>query len=139
MAGSRPLSVVAAGTVGPGAERAVSRRKPPAAPRHLDARLKRRWRSLWAENGDLLDPVVDVPACERLFDLYTMLGRPSLSANEYVRVAAEARQLEDRVGGSPRARLTLAAAIEAAGGGGLPGPAGANLDDLVDEANEAGG
>jgi len=148
VAGSRPLSVVQPGTVGPAPGR--RRRSAPRPPAYLNDRLAKRWRALWRECGDLLNPVIDAPTVERLFDLYDMLdgdhgsgtlpgaSRTPLSPTTYCKVAAEARALEDRIGATPRARLTLAAAIEAARSGaaaegGKGGQAG--LDDLVDEVN----
>jgi hypothetical protein len=80
-----------------------------------------------------------LPSVERLFDLYTMVGPdrdPELSPMNYAKLCGEARQLEDRIGATPRARLTLAAAISAARGDGPEAaPRVAGLDDLVAEAN----
>ncbi|MGW4426368.1 phage terminase small subunit [Streptosporangium sp. NPDC004631] len=100
----------------------------PEPPSYLLAVTKRRWEAYWASPvAALADAVSDLPALERLFWLYDDLERSRRSVraqghmiegskgqavmNPLLRhmqtQAAEVRQLEDRFGLSPRARLSL--------------------------------
>lgn len=100
----------------------------PEPPSYLLAVTKRRWEAYWASPvAKLVDEVSDLPALERLFWLYDDLERSRRSVraqghmiegskgqavmNPLLRhmqtQAAEVRQLEDRFGLSPRARLSL--------------------------------
>ncbi|WP_426568104.1 P27 family phage terminase small subunit [Streptomyces canus] len=102
--------------------------KPPAPPTGLLKRTRERWADYWASPvAKLADPISDLPALERLFALYDDLERSNASVkktghmvtgsqgqavlNPLLRhiqqTQAEVRQLEDRFGLSPRARLSL--------------------------------
>ena len=100
----------------------------PLSPAGLLKTTRNRWDAYWASPvAKLADPVSDLPALERLFRLYDDLERSHQSVrkaghmvegsqgqavmNPLLRhmqtVMAEVRQLEDRFGLSPRARLGL--------------------------------
>ncbi|GAA3550737.1 hypothetical protein GCM10022419_033760 [Nonomuraea rosea] len=115
--------------VGPGLESpAEAEGGPPAAPEYLLPATAERWASYWTSPvAKLVDAVSDLPALERLFWLYDDLERSRKAVAETGHVitgskgqqvmnpllrhmqtqAAETRQLEDRFGLSPRARLSL--------------------------------
>jgi P27 family predicted phage terminase small subunit len=101
---------------------------PPAAPAGLLKTTRDRWTAYWKSPvAKLADPVSDLPALERLYRLYDDLERShravkatghmiegskeQLVMNPLLRhmqtEMAEIRQLEDRFGLSPRARLGL--------------------------------
>ncbi|MEU3899748.1 P27 family phage terminase small subunit [Streptomyces sp. NPDC045251] len=112
--------------------------KPPAPPAGLLKSVRDRWTAYWESPvAQLADPVSDLPALERLYRLYDDLERSHSAVHKQghmVRgyrdqtvmnpllkhmqlVQAEVRQLEDRFGLSPRARLSLGVTLgEAAKG-----------------------
>jgi P27 family predicted phage terminase small subunit len=131
--------------VGPGAESDV-----PAAPAGLLKRTRDRWAAYWAAPvANLVDPVSDLPALERLFILYDDLDRSQASVRKQGHMVtgsqgqavlnpllrhiqatqAEVRQLEDRFGLSPRARLSLGVTL---------GEAAKSLADLNAEFTAGG-
>jgi P27 family predicted phage terminase small subunit len=99
----------------------------PSAPDGVGERTERQWLAYWSSPvAKLVDPVSDLPALERLFLLYddchqfreSIRKHPMLEGsqgqmvrNPFVKdlkdAQAEIRQLEDRFGLSPRARLGL--------------------------------
>lgn len=121
---AKPLELV-----GPALEQpAVVEGGPPAAPDYLLPVTVARWAAYWkAPVAKLVDAVSDLPALERLFWLYDDLERSRQAVADTGHViegskgqtvmnpllrhmqaqAAETRQLEDRFGLSPRARLSL--------------------------------
>nr|SAP16271.1 hypothetical protein BN4615_P10934 [Nonomuraea gerenzanensis] len=124
---------------------------PPPAPDYLLPATKDRWASYWTSPvAKLVDAVSDLPALERLFWLYDDLERSRQAVAETGHVitgskgqqvmnpllrhmqtqAAETRQLEDRFGLSPRARLSLNLTL---------GQAAQSLADLNGPFMEAGG
>jgi P27 family predicted phage terminase small subunit len=101
---------------------------PPSPPAGLLKTTRDRWAAYWSSPvANLADPVSDLPALERLYRLYDDLERShravkatghmiegskeQLVMNPLLRhmqtEMAEIRQLEDRFGLSPRARLSL--------------------------------
>lgn len=111
--------------VAPGVEAAMEVPQPPGG---LLKRTRDRWAAYWESPvAKLADPVSDLTALERLFRLYDDLERGNATVakqghmvtgsqgqavmNPLLRhmqsVMAEVRQLEDRFGLSPRARLSL--------------------------------
>lgn len=101
---------------------------PPSAPANLLKTTRDRWVAYWSSPvAGLADPVSDLPALERLYRLYDDLERSHRAVratghmvegskgqtvmNPLLRhmqtEMAEIRQLEDRFGLSPRARLGL--------------------------------
>ncbi|GAB2714484.1 P27 family phage terminase small subunit [Streptomyces bullii] len=107
---------------------AVEVPEPPAPPAGLLKRTRDRWAEYWASPvAKLADPVSDLPALERLFVLYDDLERSNAAVKKtghmvtgsqgqavlnpllrHIQVTqGEVRQLEDRFGLSPRARLSL--------------------------------
>lgn len=122
----------------------------PGPPEWLTGPLADAWRGLWCSPvAQLLDPVSDRPAVERLFRLYLVGERlderlAAVAAGEVddvsleqaaaarVRVASECRLLEGQLGLSPRSRLALGLALLA----GRRGGGGADLDALADEVND---
>lgn len=116
---AKDLAVVTPGLAAPGM---------PPPPSGLLKLTRERWAAFWASPvAKLADPVSDLPALERLFRLYDDLERSHATVrreghmvrgsqgqavmNPLLRhmqaVQAEVRQLEDRFGLSPRARLSL--------------------------------
>lgn len=110
------------------AEAAVGVPEPPAPPAGMLKVTRARWVDYWASPvAKLADPVSDLPALERLFRLYDDLERSNAAVkksghmvpgsqgqavlNPLLRhiqaTQAEVRQMEDRFGLSPRARLSL--------------------------------
>jgi P27 family predicted phage terminase small subunit len=102
--------------------------EPPTSPAGLLKTTRDRWAAYWfSPVAKLADPVSDLPALERLYRLYDDLERShravkatghmiegskeQLVMNPLLRhmqtEMAEIRQLEDRFGLSPRARLSL--------------------------------
>lgn len=99
----------------------------PDAPAGLLKKTSERWRAFWSSPvAALVDRTSDMPALERLFELYDDCDRyrqairknPMVTGsqgqmvrNPFVKdlkdAQAEVRQLEDRFGLSPRARLAL--------------------------------
>lgn len=100
----------------------------PTPPAGLLKRTRDRWTDYWSSPvAKLADPVSDLPALERLFALYDDLERSNAAVKKrghmvtgsqgqavlnpllrHIQVTqAEVRQLEDRFGLSPRARLSL--------------------------------
>lgn len=100
----------------------------PEAPDYLLPVTRERWDTYWTSPvAKLVDAVSDLPALERLFWLYDDLERSRQAVREQGHMiegskgqtvmnpllrhmqsqAAETRQLEDRFGLSPRARLSL--------------------------------
>lgn len=99
----------------------------PPAPDGVGERTAQQWQGFWSSPvAKLVDPVSDLPALERLFLLYddchqfreSIRKHPmvegsqgQLVRNPFVKdlkdAQAEIRQLEDRFGLSPRARLGL--------------------------------
>lgn len=100
----------------------------PPAPTYLLQVTKKRWVAYWSTPvAALVDAVSDLPALERLFWLYDDLERSRRAVRQLGHVIAgsqgqtvlnpllrhmqtimgEIRQLEDRFGLSPRARLSL--------------------------------
>lgn len=122
----------------------------PDPPAGLSGALRAAWDGLWRSPvAQLLDPVSDRPAVERLFRLYLVGERlderlAAVAAGEVddvsleqaaaarVRVASECRLLEGQLGLSPRSRLALGLALLA----GRRGGGGADLDALADEVND---
>ncbi|MEV4173994.1 P27 family phage terminase small subunit [Nonomuraea sp. NPDC049709] len=123
----------------------------PAAPDYLLPMTKERWATYWTSPvAKLVDAVSDLPALERLFWLYDDLERSRQAVAETGHVikgskgqtvmnpllrhmqtqAAETRQLEDRFGLSPRARLSLNLTL---------GQAAQSLADLNAPFLDAGG
>jgi P27 family predicted phage terminase small subunit len=117
----------------------------PAPPAGLLKSVRDRWAAYWASPvAQLADPVSDLPALERLYRLYDDLERSHTAVRKQghmVRgyrdqtvmnpllkhmqlVQAEVRQLEDRFGLSPRARLSLGVTL---------GEAAKSLADLNSE------
>lgn len=116
----KALSVVA-----PGVEGGLEVPRPPAG---LLKGTRDRWAAYWESPvARLADPVSDLTALERLFRLYDDIERSHVTVREQGHmvkgsqgqavmnpllrhmqsVMAEVRQLEDRFGLSPRARLSL--------------------------------
>ncbi|MGW6295639.1 phage terminase small subunit [Streptomyces sp. NPDC055058] len=123
----------------PAAPGLVERPSPPAG---LLKSVRDRWAAYWESPvAQLADPVSDLPALERLYRLYDDLERSHATVRKQghmVRgyrdqtvmnpllkhmqlVQAEVRQLEDRFGLSPRARLSLGVTL---------GEAAKSLSDL---------
>lgn len=109
-------------------EPALAEQGAPPAPSYLLVVTRERWSAYWRSPvAKLVDAVSDLPALERLFWLYDDLERSRRSVrqqghmidgskgqtvmNPLLRhmqtVMSEIRQLEDRFGLSPRARLSL--------------------------------
>lgn len=120
---AKPLGLVVPGVALEGVEDAS-----PEPPDYLLAATQERWRTYWTSPvAKLVDAVSDLPALERLFWLYDDLERSRRAVQEIGHViegskgqtvmnpllrhmqtqAAEIRQMEDRFGLSPRARLSL--------------------------------
>jgi P27 family predicted phage terminase small subunit len=114
----------------------------PTPPAGLLKSVRDRWTAYWESPvAQLADPVSDLPALERLYRLYDDLERSHATVRKQghmVRgyrdqtvmnpllkhmqlVQAEVRQLEDRFGLSPRARLSLGVTL---------GEAAKSLSDL---------
>jgi P27 family predicted phage terminase small subunit len=114
----------------------------PEPPEHLLPQTRNRWAAYWSSPvAKLVDAVSDLTALERLFWLYDDLERSRLAVREQGHMIegskgqtvmnpllrhmqaemAEIRQLEDRFGLSPRARLSLNLTL---------GQAAASLADL---------
>lgn len=123
----------------------------PEPPEYLLPVTQTRWASYWTSPvAKLVDAVSDLPALERLFWLYDDLERSRRSVREQGHMiegskgqtvmnpllrhmqtqAAEIRQLEDRFGLSPRARLSLNLTL---------GQAAQSLADLNAPFLDAGG
>lgn len=61
----------------------------PPTPARLSARLRRRWEGLWTSPvAQLLDPVSDLPAVTRLFDLYRLEEQLSARLAEHLAAMA---------------------------------------------------
>lgn len=113
---------------------------PPTPPR-LSKDLRKSWVGLWSSPvAQLLDPVSDLPAVTRLFQMYQLAERLDVqmgttgevdlaAAATRLRVASETRLLEGTLGLSPRARLALGLAL-------LAGRRAGSLDDAVDDADD---
>ena len=106
---------------------ALVKPKRPAPPRNLRPAVLKTWNEYWgSELAKLVDPATDGPAIRRLFILYDereraynegknkrmILGAANQKVlNPLLRYVAqcdmEIRQLEDRLGMSPRSRLQL--------------------------------
>lgn len=113
----------------------------PSPPADLPTHLSAQWTALWTSPvAALMDPVSDLPAVRRLFELYTLADRVQeqlvdgdaldsglLSAR--VKLASEIRLAEGQLGLSPRSRLALGIAL-------LAGQKASSLDDAVDDADE---
>jgi hypothetical protein len=111
----------------------------PAPPTGIGAALRRDWDALWTSPvATLLDPVSDLPAVSRLFELRVLgdkLRRAIASAPEVdtglistrLKVATEARLIEAQLGLSPRSRLALGLAL-LAGRRGAGGPSGGGVE-----------
>ncbi|HET6291725.1 MAG TPA: hypothetical protein VFG33_00070 [Kribbella sp.] len=124
-------------SLGGGAEPAAA----PDPPADLSDVLRGQWVGLWSSPvAALMDPVSDLPAVVRLFELYELADRvqAQLAAaaevdsglvGARVRLASEIRLAEGQLGLSPRARLALGVALVA-------GQKAASLDDLADDADE---
>lgn len=116
---AKDLAVVTEASAGP---------EPPTPPTGLLKATRERWADYWTSPvAKLADPVSDIPALERLFRLYDDLDRSNRTVREQGHMVrgskgqmvlhpllrhtqvtqAEIRQLEDRFGLSPRARLSL--------------------------------
>jgi len=95
--------------------------EPSAPPARLSAPLRKFWVDLWeSPAAQLMDPVGDLPAVTRLFEMYA-LGKqlanqiddpePGDRISELItaraRISAEARALETQLGLSPRSRQAL--------------------------------
>lgn len=111
----------------------------PSAKREWLVATRKRWTAYWGSQlSRLLDPVSDLPALERLFDLYDERERAmrefrrkrlvqgskgQLVLNPLGRLMKEydqeIRQLEDRFGMSPAARQRMHADLGDEGDGGL--------------------
>lgn len=123
----------------------------PSPPSGLLKATRDRWAAYWASPvAKLADPVSDLPALERLFRLYDDLDRSNRTVREQGHMVrgskgqmvlhpllrhtqvtqAEIRQLEDRFGLSPRARLSLNVTL---------GEAAKSLADLNSEFQGGGG
>lgn len=110
------------------AEAAMDVPEPPSPPAGLLKATRDRWADYWSSPvAKLADPVSDLTALERLFRLYDDLERTNRTVREQGHMVrgskgqmvlhpllrhtqvtqAEIRQLEDRFGLSPRARLSL--------------------------------
>ncbi|MER5912329.1 P27 family phage terminase small subunit [Streptomyces sp. NPDC001982] len=132
------------------AEAAVDLPEPPNPPAGLLKRTRERWAEYWASPvARLADPVSDLPALERLFVLYDDLERSNATVKRrghmvtgsqgqavlnpllrHIQVTqGEVRQLEDRFGLSPRARLSLNVTL---------GEAAKSLADLNSEFTSGG-
>ncbi|WP_435589796.1 hypothetical protein [Micromonospora aurantiaca (nom. illeg.)] len=95
----------------------------PRPPAGLTAALRRDWADLWTSPvAALLDPVSDLPAVSRLYELRQLgdrLGRQVRKPGDVdtglvmarVRVATEVRLIEAALGLSPRSRLALGLAL----------------------------
>lgn len=126
---------------------------PPKPPKGLSRALRAAWLGLWRSPvAQLLDPVSDLQAVLRLFTLYGLMERVDarlvvapaaageasagdpetfhLDVQARVRLSAEARQLEQALGLSPRSRLALGLALLA--GARQPG----SLDDASEAADD---
>ena len=100
--------------------------------------------------AQLLDPISDMPAVCRLFNLYTLGEQLDVQVSRHMalltvgngdvelddkllaarmRAASETRMLESQLGLSPRSRLALGLAL-------LAGRKAGSLDDAVDDAND---
>ncbi|MEU1596194.1 P27 family phage terminase small subunit [Streptomyces sp. NPDC005708] len=122
----------------------------PSPPAGLLKRTRERWAAYWASPvARLADPVSDLPALERLFALYDDLERSNATVKRrghmvtgsqgqavlnpllrHIQVTqGEVRQLEDRFGLSPRARLSLNVTL---------GEAAKSLADLNSEFTAGG-
>jgi P27 family predicted phage terminase small subunit len=109
-------------------EAAVDVPEPPSPPAGLLKKTRERWADYWSSPvAKLADPVSDLPALERLFALYDDLERSNAAVKKsghmvtgsqgqavlnpllrHIQVTqGEVRQMEDRFGLSPRARLSL--------------------------------
>lgn len=120
---AKPLELV-----GPGGTLEGVGDAPPAPPDYLLAATQDRWAAYWTSPvAKLVDAVSDLPALERLFWLYDDLERSRRAVQDVGHMvegsqgqavmnpllrhmqtqAAEIRQMEDRFGLSPRARLSL--------------------------------
>ena len=100
---------------------------PPAAPKHWYKKTRDAWSTFWrSELAQIVEPDTDGPAIERLFSLYDERERAyrgyqkarlvvgsqgQLVLNPLARMMtaldAEIRQLEDRLGLTPKSRLQL--------------------------------
>jgi hypothetical protein len=115
----------------------------PPAPAGLQKATVRRWEGFWRSPvAAAADRVTDLPVIERLFVHYDELDRVGRAFRKqrviagrcgetmsplfryYTWLASEIRSCEDRLGLSPRARLSLGVAL---------GEAKRSLHDLVDE------
>jgi hypothetical protein len=123
----------------------------PRPPTGLSTPLRRSWAGLWSSPvAALLDPVSDLPAVNRLFNLYTLGEQLEARVTQHMkalmdgddadgiddkllsarmRVASETRMLESQLGLSPRSRLALGLAL-------LAGRKAGSLDDAAEDANE---
>ena len=121
---AKPLELVATALEQP----SVAADGPPAPPDYLLPATQDRWVAYWTSPvAKLVDAVSDLPALERLFWLYDDLERSRRAVRDKGHMiegsqgqtvmnpllrhmqtqAAEIRQMEDRFGLSPRARLAL--------------------------------
>lgn len=113
----------------------------PDPPVDLSPTLCRQWEGLWTSPvAALLDPVSDLPAVTRLFELRLLADRvqsqlaeaesvDSALVSARVKLASEIRLAEGQLGLSPRSRLALGIAL-------LAGQKAASLDDAVDDADD---
>lgn len=113
----------------------------PTSPAGLPAALAVQWDALWsAPVASLMDPVGDLPAVTRLFELYQLADKVQsqlAAADEVdgalvsarVKLGSEIRLAEAQLGLSPRARLALGVALQAGG-------KASTLDDAVDDADD---
>lgn len=113
----------------------------PTSPAGLPSSLVDQWDALWSSTvAALMDPVGDLPAVTRLFELYQLADRVQsqlADADEVdgalvsarVRLGSEIRLAEAQLGLSPRARLALGVALQAGG-------KASTLDDAVDDADD---
>lgn len=111
----------------------------PDSPAGLSAALAAQWYALWSSPvASLMDPVGDLPAVTRLFELYVLADRVQEQLAEAVdgalvsarvKLGSEIRLAEAQLGLSPRARLALGVALQAGG-------KQSTLDDAVDDADD---
>lgn len=113
----------------------------PDPPKGLPVVLRGQWTALWRSSvAALMDPVSDLPAVTRLFELYQLADRVQAQladaeevdsglVSARVRLASEIRLAEGQLGLSPRSRLALGIAL-------LAGQKASTLDDAVDDADD---
>lgn len=112
----------------------------PDPPDRVPATLREHWAAVWTSPvATVLDPVSDLEPMARLFELYGLDGGMGAAVKNYMTwmsdepedgekfrfdpnffrvrlaVASEIRQLEQTLGITPRGRLTIGAAVAAAG------------------------